>query len=85
MRTPCHVLIAWLVALAGRADASPRLTGTAAIELTVATTGAIDGAAVGSAPADMADCVKRAMLRIRLPAPTGIGKVRVELQLGPTK
>jgi hypothetical protein len=33
----------------------------------------------------MADCVKRAMLGIRLPAPAGIGKVRVELQLGPAK
>jgi hypothetical protein len=66
-------------------ETRPRLTGTAAIELTVATTGAIESAAVGSTPAEMADCVKRAMLGIRLPAPAGIGKVRVELQLGPAK
>jgi hypothetical protein len=66
-------------------EAKPRLTGTAAVELTVATTGAIDSAAVGSAPGNMADCVKRAMLRIRLPAPAAADKVRVELQLGPTK
>jgi hypothetical protein len=66
-------------------EARPRLTGAATIELTVATTGAIDSAAVGSAPADMADCVKRAMLRVRLPAPATVGRVRVELQLGPPK
>jgi hypothetical protein len=66
-------------------EARPRLTGAATIELTVATTGAIDSAAVGSAPADMADCVRRAMLRVRLPAPTTVGRVRVELQLGPTR
>jgi hypothetical protein len=66
-------------------EAKPRLTGPATIELTVATTGAVDGAAIGSAPADMADCVKRAMLRVRLPPPATVGKVRVELQLGPTK
>lgn len=64
-------------------EAAPRLTGTAAIELTVATTGAIDSAAVGSAPGNMAGCVKRAMLRVRLPAPAAADKVRVELQLGP--
>jgi hypothetical protein len=63
----------------------PRLTGAATIELTVATAGTIDSAAVGSAPTDMADCVRRAMLRLRLPAPATLGKVRVELQLGPTK
>lgn len=66
-------------------EAKPRLTGAAAIELTVSTTGAIDSAAVGSAPGNMADCVKRAMLRVRLPAPAAVDKVRVELQLGPTK
>jgi len=66
-------------------EAKPRLTGTAAIELTVAVTGAIDSAAVGSAPGNLADCVKRAMLRIRLPAPAAVDKVRVELQLGPPK
>jgi hypothetical protein len=66
-------------------EAKPRLTGSAAIELSVATTGAIASAAVGSAPGNMADCVKRAMLRIRLPAPAAADKVRVELQLGPTK
>jgi hypothetical protein len=66
-------------------EAKPRLAGAAAIELTVAITGAIDSAAVGSAPGNMADCIKRAMLRIRLPAPTVVDKVRIELQLGPTK
>lgn len=66
-------------------ETKPRLTGVAAIELTVTTTGAIGSAAVGSAPGNMADCVKRAMLRIRLPAPAAVDKVRVELQLGPTK
>lgn len=66
-------------------EAKPRLTGTAAIELTVATTGAIDSASVGSAPGNMSDCVKRAMLRVHLPAPSAVDKVRVELQLGPTK
>jgi hypothetical protein len=33
----------------------------------------------------MADCVKRAMLRVRLPAPPAVDKVRIELQLGPMK
>lgn len=66
-------------------EAKPRLTGAATIELTVATTGAIDRAAVASAPPGMADCVERAMLRDRLPSPAVVGKVRVELQLGPTK
>lgn len=66
-------------------EARPRLTGVAAIELTVATTGAVDTASVGSALGDMADCVKRAMLRVRLPAPPAVDKVRIELQLGPTK
>jgi hypothetical protein len=66
-------------------ETRPRLTGTAVIELTVAPTGAIDSAGVGSAPGNMADCVKRAMLRIRLPAPAAADKVRVELQLGPVR
>jgi hypothetical protein len=66
-------------------ETKPRLAGVAAIELTVTTTGAIDSAAVGSAPGNMADCIKRAMLRIRLPAPAAVDKVRVELQLGPPR
>lgn len=66
-------------------EAKPRLAGAAAIELTVAATGAIASAAVGSAPGNMADCVKRAMLRLRLPAPATVEKVRLELQLGPTR
>ena len=66
-------------------ETRPRLTGTAVIELTVAPTGAIDSAGVGSAPGNMADCVKRAMLRIRLPAPAAADKIRVELQLGPVR
>ena len=71
-------------------ETRPRLTGGAAIELTVATTGAIDSASVGSAPVgsapgNLADCIKRAMLRIRLPAPAAADKVRVELQLGPPR
>jgi len=66
-------------------EAKPRLAGAAAIELTVAATGAVASAAVGSAPGNMADCVKQAMLRVRLPAPAAADKVRVELQLGPTR
>lgn len=65
-------------------EAKPRLAGPAIIELTVAASGAIDSAAVGSAPGNLADCVKRAMLRIRLPAPAAVEKLRLELQLGPT-
>jgi hypothetical protein len=85
---PHRVAAALLVALGSRAGAAPPVIGlaaTAAIELTVATTGAVDTASVGSAPGDMADCVKRAMLRVRLPAPRAVDKVRIELQLGPTK
>jgi hypothetical protein len=66
-------------------EARPRLTGTAAVELTVAVTGAIDSASVGSAPGNMPDCIKRAMLRIRLPAPSAVDKVRIDLQLGPAR
>jgi len=66
-------------------EAKPRLAGVAAIELTVATTGAIASTSVGTAPGNIADCVKRAMFRVRLPAPAAVEKVRVELQLGPTK
>ena len=65
-------------------EARPRLTGSAAIELSVAPSGAVDGASVGSAPGTMADCLKRAMLRVRLPAPSAADKVRIDLQLGPT-
>jgi hypothetical protein len=64
-------------------ETKPRLAGTAAIELTVAVSGAIDSVSVGTAPGTMADCLKRAMLRLRLPPPAAVDKVRIELQLGP--
>lgn len=66
-------------------EARPRLTGTAAIELTVAATGEVDSAAVGSAPGNMADCLQRAMLRVRLPAPSAVDRVQLELQIGPAR
>lgn len=66
-------------------EKKPRLGGTSSIELTVTPTGAIDSAAVGSAPGDMAACVKSAMLRMRLPAPSAADKVQLTLQLGPEK
>ncbi len=66
-------------------EKTPRLGGTSAIELAVTTTGAIDSAAVGSAPGDLAACLKSAMLRLRVPAPSAADKVQLTLQLGPDK
>jgi len=66
-------------------EKKPRLAGPSAIELSVTATGVIDSAAVGTAPGDMASCVKGAMLRMRLPAPAAADKVQLTLQLGPEK